>query len=316
MRASSPTDLLGVLDEITVPMIGVALRGLARRKLRSALTAIAIILGVAMVSGTYVLTDTIDKAFNQIFQDSYANADAVVTGKGQEINFEGSQSLAPPVDASLLDKIPGPTGRRGGDRVGLDQTATKIIGEDGKAINLKDGAPSFGIGVDPSRRSSTRQARRGKWPQASDEVVLDASTADEQGFKIDTVKIATLQPVQDLAGRPRELRRRRLARHRHVHGLRPPDRAEAPRPRGPVRRDLGRGRERRLARAAGEADHDRPAGECRIPHRRRAGGQGSRAGRVHEVHPLHFLLSFAGIALFVGAFVIFNTLSITVAQRT
>jgi putative ABC transport system permease protein len=58
----------------------VALRGLAARKLRSALTAIAIVLGVAMVSGTLVLTDTIEKAFDTIFSSSYEQTDAVVSG--------------------------------------------------------------------------------------------------------------------------------------------------------------------------------------------------------------------------------------------
>ena len=58
-------------------MIGVALKGLAGRKLRAVLTALAIILGVAMISGTYVLTDTIDKAFSNIFTSVYAGTDAV-----------------------------------------------------------------------------------------------------------------------------------------------------------------------------------------------------------------------------------------------
>ena len=62
-------------------MISVALKALARRKLRAVLTAFAIILGVTMVSGTYVLTDTIDKAFSNIFQETYANTDAVVSGR-------------------------------------------------------------------------------------------------------------------------------------------------------------------------------------------------------------------------------------------
>ena len=59
----------------------VALRGMAGRKLRAVLTAFAIVLGVAMMSGAYVLTDTIDKAFDTIFVESYAGTDAVVTGK-------------------------------------------------------------------------------------------------------------------------------------------------------------------------------------------------------------------------------------------
>ncbi|HEY2936366.1 MAG TPA: ABC transporter permease, partial [Gaiellaceae bacterium] len=62
-------------------MIKVALKGLAGRKLRSALTALAIVLGVAMVSGTFVLTDTIQKGFDSIFTVSYKNTSAVITTK-------------------------------------------------------------------------------------------------------------------------------------------------------------------------------------------------------------------------------------------
>src|SRR5213079_3553417 len=55
------------------PVIGVSLKGLAGRKLRSALTALAIVLGVAMISGTFILTDTINKGFRTIFTESYKN---------------------------------------------------------------------------------------------------------------------------------------------------------------------------------------------------------------------------------------------------
>ena len=58
-----------------------ALKGMLGRKLRTVLTALAIVLGVAMVSGTYVLTDSIDKAFNTIFTEIYRGTDATITGK-------------------------------------------------------------------------------------------------------------------------------------------------------------------------------------------------------------------------------------------
>ncbi len=58
-----------------------AIRGLLSRKLRTALTAIAIVLGVAMISGTYVLTDSIDQAFDRIFTDIRQGSNAVITGK-------------------------------------------------------------------------------------------------------------------------------------------------------------------------------------------------------------------------------------------
>ena len=62
-------------------MTRVALKGLLGRRTRALLTAIAIVLGVAMVSGTYILTDTIKSAFSTVFTRVYKNADAVVTGK-------------------------------------------------------------------------------------------------------------------------------------------------------------------------------------------------------------------------------------------
>ena len=78
-------------------MMRVALRGLAGRKLRSLITAIAIVIGVAMVSGTYVLTDTIDRAFDTIFTESYAGTDAVVSAKSSDISFQGDTADTPPI---------------------------------------------------------------------------------------------------------------------------------------------------------------------------------------------------------------------------
>ena len=82
-------------------MISVALKGLAKRKLRALLTALAIVLGVAMVSGTYVLTDTIKSAFDQIFAGSYKNTAAVITGKST-VSF--AQSGSPTVPTAVLDR--------------------------------------------------------------------------------------------------------------------------------------------------------------------------------------------------------------------
>ena len=60
-------------------MAAIALRNLWERKMRTALTALAIVLGVMMVAGTYVLTDTIDRSFDRIFTESNQGIDAVVT---------------------------------------------------------------------------------------------------------------------------------------------------------------------------------------------------------------------------------------------
>jgi putative ABC transport system permease protein len=112
-----------------------ALRGLLGRKLRAFLTGLAIVLGVAMISGTYVLTDTIDRAFKNLFSQSYAGTDAVVQGEGPDISFEGASAPNPPVPASLLETV------RSVDEVELaaggifDQTSTKILTPEGEAVS-------------------------------------------------------------------------------------------------------------------------------------------------------------------------------------
>ena len=58
-----------------------AVQGLLARKLRTALTALAVVFGVAMVSGTFVLTDSISRAFNSLFATTYKNASAVISGR-------------------------------------------------------------------------------------------------------------------------------------------------------------------------------------------------------------------------------------------
>ena len=86
-------------------MLKVALKGLAGRPVRALLTAIAIILGVAMISGTYILTDTINSGFDTIFSQSYKNADIVITGKAAFDSANGTTVEPPPMPESLLAKV-------------------------------------------------------------------------------------------------------------------------------------------------------------------------------------------------------------------
>jgi putative ABC transport system permease protein len=301
-------------------VISVALRGLAGRRLRSALTALAIVLGVAMMSGTYVLTDTIDKAFSSIFDDSYAGTDVVVSGKGADITFQGTSTDDPPVPAALLDEIralPEVELAMGGI---YDETNTKILTKEGKAIDTQ-GAPSLGFGFDARpefSRFNPLTLLEGRWPQGSDEVVIDAGTADEHGYAAgDAVEISTLEPrrrfevvgvakygevdtlgtatfaVFDIATAQRLLDREGQFDAISVAGK------EGATPEGLIEQIapvLPPGAQVRSAAVEAQEDKD----------------------EISEFTSFieYFLLAFAGVALFVGAFVIFNTLSITVAQRT
>ena len=99
-------------------MTRVAIKGLLRRKTRALLTSLAVVLGVAMISGTFVLTDTIQKAFTNVFDTAYDKTSVIITGK--EVVKESSTH--PTVPASLLERVrsqPGvaaAAGRRGRHR--------------------------------------------------------------------------------------------------------------------------------------------------------------------------------------------------------
>src|SRR5919108_3759427 len=83
-------------------MTSLALRSLGARKLRAALTSLSIVLGVMMVCGTYILTDTIDRSFEDIFTESTEGVDAVVNTREE---VEQDDGTVPPFDATLLDRV-------------------------------------------------------------------------------------------------------------------------------------------------------------------------------------------------------------------
>ena len=301
-------------------MTRVALRGLLGRKLRAALTALAIVLGVAMVSGTFVLTDTIDSAFNQIFEESYADTDAVVTGPETGISFQGDSTETPPVPASVLDQVREVDGVDAAAGFVIDESSAKILDRKGKAIS-GDGAPTFGFGLDTSpeaARFNPLNLLEGRWAAAPNEVVIDVNTADDQDYAIgDTVKVASLGPVEafKLVG---------LARYGDVESLGTATFAVFD---IPTAQRLFDRKDSFDAIQAAAADGVNPATlvdrideEVSTDVTVRSGTEQADedSGEVNQFVKIikYFLLSFAAIALFVGAFVIFNTMSITVAQRT
>src|SRR5512133_1992359 len=162
-------------------MTAFALKSLLSRKLRTSLTAIAIVLGVAMISGTYVLTDSISNAFDAIFTQSYQGTDAVISGKSAFDLSSNGLSTAPPFDATLLARVkalPDVEAAIGG--VGGE---AQLIGRDGKAI-VFGGAPNLGFSVDPSQPEfNSLTLVSGAWPK-SNQVVIDESTAGKKNIAI------------------------------------------------------------------------------------------------------------------------------------
>ena len=156
-------------------MTKVALRGLLGRKLRAVLTALAIVLGVAMISGTYILTDTINNGFRTIFTQSYKNTSAVITARSAIANSNSNTALTSGFPASVLAKV-----KRLPDvaaAAGSIADSAKIIGRNQKVM-VTHGAPSLAFSVDPKdQRFNPLTLVTGRYPSASDEIAIDKATA-------------------------------------------------------------------------------------------------------------------------------------------
>jgi len=296
-------------------VIAFALKGLLSRKLRTGLTAFAIVLGVAMISGTYVLTDSIDKAFDSIFTDVRAGSTAVISGKSAFDVSEESGASDPVFDEVLLDKVRQVPGV-GAAEASVDDEV-QLIGKDDKAI-VYGGAPNLGFSIaDGDSVFNPLELVAGSWP-GPDEVVIDRSTADKEGLEAgQQVGVQGVGPVERLRisgivtfGSVATIGGATLA------GF---DLATAQR----LFDKRGKLDEIAVAAKAGTTDTELvrqledvlPADtEVRL-----ASDQADEdAAETNEFITFlqGFLLAFAGIALFVGSFVIANSLSITIAQRT
>jgi putative ABC transport system permease protein len=297
-------------------MFAVALKGLAGRKVRASLTAIAIVLGVAMISGTYVLTDTINSGFDTIFSRSYQNADVVITGKAAFDSANGTTVEAPPMPQSLLPKIqklPGVALAAGS----VTTDTLKLIGKNGKVIST-GGAPSLGFSVtDKGQLFNPTKLTSGNWPHGSDEVVIDKATAKDGGFKVgDRIGVQAFGPAHKLrvsgiaefpgvsvGGATFAILDQPTAQHlfrkqNELDAIRVQSKSGVKTPEllSQIRPLLGSTEVVRSGTAQAKKDKDTNAG-----------------GFISFLR--YALLAFAGVALFVGAFVIANTLSITIAQR-
>jgi putative ABC transport system permease protein len=301
-------------------VIGVTLRGIAGRKIRALLTALAVVIGIAMVSGTYVLTDTFQKAFNSIFSESYAGTDAVVSGK-QLLEF--SSSGRAPVPAELLDEIRAlpevETATGGIFDIQSNSNPAQLVDEDGKKVGGSGGSPTFGVGLDASElRFSPLSLDDGTWAKGPEQVVVDANTASKQGYDVgDSVGIAALGPVKqyEITG---------IARFGSVDSIGGATFAvfDVPTAQALFQKQKQFDSISVAARAGTSPDELVQALEPIVPATAevKTGAAQAAADSADTNDDIafitYFLLGFGGVALFVGAFVIFNTLSITVAQRT
>ncbi|WP_285497933.1 ABC transporter permease [Actinomadura sp. NBRC 104425] len=274
------------------------------------LTAVAVILGVAFVSGTLIFTDTMNKQFDDLFDSIGKNVAVDVRAKKavDDPMDDGTQAL--PVPASLVETLRKVDGVK--DVAGNVTGYAAVVGRDGKIVGTESqGPPQLGVNWVPG---GDYELTSGRAPRGSGEVVLDSDTADKAGLRVgDTVKIATQGPPQ----------RMRLVGVFDAGGMMGATITAFDTP--TAQRLLGRPgyfSDIQLS-SAGPSEtelRDRVARVLPAGYEAITGTQ-LREDAKSDVATFMgffrtFLLVFALISIFVGAFIIFNTFSMLVAQRT
>ena len=289
-------------------MIRVGLRGITQRRLRTVLTALAIVLGVAMVSGAYTLTDTMRGAADSLSSSAYDGTAAVVSAK-TAFKVDEDFPVRPPVSERMLDQVRAVPGVD--KAVGSISDEARIVDRDGDVVGT---GPYFGVGLDPkSGDLSPFRLKEGRFATGPGQVVIDAGTADREHYAVgDTITVQARGPEQKV----------------RVSGIATFGDVDA----------IGKATFALFDLKVAQTLFDKPGRYTEIL----VGGPDSVRAQLKDSLPQSvqvqtaaandrfsldslktfvkflkvFLLVFGGIAVFVGAFTIYNTLSITVAQRS
>jgi putative ABC transport system permease protein len=295
-------------------MFRLTIKELAAKKLRLFSTALAVFLGVAFLAGTLVLTDTVMSTFDDILEDAHAGTDAYVRGASPlDLSF-GEQR--PRIDDALVDTINNIDGVAS-SAVNITGYA-QVVGDDGEPVSETSGAPVLGLNWVDVPELNPYEVDQGREPIADDEIVIDKHTASLGDFVPgDSATVLT-------RGEPQTFTIVGLARFGDADSYGgassvffTDDTAQA------------------LLSEPGEVDGIAVVADGDV-------AQADLVARISTVAPgdaeiitgaaltqedqdaIHemissfgiFMLVFAGVAMFVGAFIINNTFSITVAQRT
>lgn len=168
-------------------MFRIALKSILGRKARLVLTSLAVILGTAFLSGTSVFSATLDRTFNNLFEDVFKNIDGYVRST-QVVEGDFGLIERQRIPADMVDKVLAVPGVS--DAVPDIQAFARIVGKDGKPIGTEGaGPPTFGS-VAVEFEGALWTIAEGKFPKGPNEVALDEASAEKAGYVVgDTVKI-------------------------------------------------------------------------------------------------------------------------------
>jgi putative ABC transport system permease protein len=283
---------------------------------RLALSALAVVLGVAFVAGTYVFTDTLQRTFDDLFTTN--QPDVVVSPSADGTRAAaGSAASLPASVADVVADVPGVAASAGA----VQTTGVTLVDADGEAVGTA-GPPTLGVSWSDDERLSPLRLVEGRGPETAGEIAIDADAFESGGFALgDTIRVLTPGPTveAELVGVFRFGTSGNLAGATLT--------AFAP----AIAQQLLLGDERwSTVQAVAEADLSQQELAERVSEELAEASnatlvvqtgdevQDEAAQAVTEGlgFVTTFLLVFAGVALFVGAFIIVNTFSVLIARRT
>lgn len=291
-------------------MFRASLKSLWAYRARMTLTLMAIVLGVGLISGVYVYTDTINRGFNEIFEESFSGVDIVVRTESDFTFGEGSF-----IDQEEFDRLAAAPGvqRAYPSLAGL---GLSLLDREGEVIGAQ-GAPTFTSNLEEGDTAGF-VIDQGRYPAGLDEVALDQATADANGFQIGepislvSEQLGRMEPV--LVGTARLAEIDNLGSRWVLFDLPSAQRA------------LGL-----AGKVSGGNVYVNPGTPVEEviaamtpllpPNAAVVSGQQAAEEQAAELQGnlgflTTFLTVFGYIALFVGAFLIYNTFRIVVSQRT
>jgi putative ABC transport system permease protein len=178
-------------------MLTATFRGMIAHKLRLVLTMSSIALGVAFLAGTLILTNTMGLAFDQLFGKISAGTDAVVRTEAPYTSTEGVGTTRGPISASVLDDVRAVDGVRAAE--GSVTGYALLTDNDGQAITTNGGAPTNGYSMpaDEQLRGDV-ELLSGHAPTGSDEVVIDATSAEKHDIALgSSIKVLFQGPTRE-----------------------------------------------------------------------------------------------------------------------
>jgi putative ABC transport system permease protein len=282
---------------------GISLRNLRARTQRTLLTVIGIVLGVGIVFGVITLSDTMSGTFTELYSRAFGAADITVTAAGDSGTFE----------REVVEKIRGYEGvESAAPRLSLPASLI-LKGEQNNGLPEVQSMRLFGVEPGSAALATAFELTEGRFPESGRELTLDGGSAQSAGLEVgDRVTVGTpggpekleLVGILRIPGgsfggfgfgmAPLPYAQRAFDEPGRISGIavEAADGTPVPELRERLDRELGEG----LQAERSETRTREISGQL----------QGFRIS----------LLFFAGTALFVGGFLVFNALSMTILERT